>query len=40
MRGMALATLSLNPDAALEPYLLDKHYMRKHGKNAYYGQDK
>ena len=20
-------------------YLLDKHYYRKHGKNAYYGQD-
>lgn len=35
---MALATLSLNPLAALEPYVLDKHYMRKHGKNAYYGQ--
>ena len=35
---MALATLSLNPDAALEPYVLDKHYLRKHGENAYYGQ--
>lgn len=35
---MALATLALNPDASLEPYVLDKHYMRKHGKNAYYGQ--
>ena len=35
---MALATLLLNPVAALEPYVLDKHYMRKHGKNAYYGQ--
>ena len=22
----------------IEPYLLDKHYLRKHGKNAYYGQ--
>lgn len=35
---MAIATLALNPDAALESYVLDKHYMRKHGKNAYYGQ--
>jgi L-ribulose-5-phosphate 4-epimerase len=23
----------------LEQYLLDKHYRRKHGKDAYYGQD-
>ena len=37
---MALATLSLNPNAALESYVLDKHYMRKHGKFAYYGQGK
>ena len=22
----------------LPQYLLDKHYLRKHGKNAYYGQ--
>lgn len=22
----------------IEPYLLEKHYLRKHGKNAYYGQ--
>jgi L-ribulose-5-phosphate 4-epimerase len=36
---MAMATLALNPNAALEPYVLDKHYMRKHGENAYYGQD-
>jgi L-ribulose-5-phosphate 4-epimerase len=36
---MALHTLSLNADAsALEAYLLDKHFLRKHGKNAYYGQ--
>lgn len=35
---MAIATLTLNPDAALESYVLEKHYMRKHGKNAYYGQ--
>lgn len=35
---MAYNTLSLNPDAALDKALLDKHYLRKHGKNAYYGQ--
>ena len=35
---MALKTLVLNPGATLQPYVLDKHYSRKHGKNAYYGQ--
>lgn len=36
---MALKALQLNP--ALQPtspHLLDKHYLRKHGKGAYYGQ--
>jgi L-ribulose-5-phosphate 4-epimerase len=29
----------LNPDAPAPPgYLIDKHYFRKHGANAYYGQ--
>ena len=37
---MAWHTLSLNPSARLNPALLDKHYLRKHGKNAYYGQGK
>jgi len=37
---MAVATLQLAPDASgLEDYLLDKHYQRKHGSGAYYGQD-
>lgn len=37
--GMALDTLALAPGAPpVEPYLLDKHYLRKHGKDAYYGQ--
>lgn len=37
--GMAVGTLALNPDApALESYVLGKHYQRKHGPNAYYGQ--
>ena len=35
---MALKTLSLNPQASMQQYVLDKHYMRKHGPNAYYGQ--
>jgi len=36
---MALGTLLLNPDAGpLEPHLLEKHYQRKHGPKAYYGQ--
>lgn len=35
---MDLKTLTLNRDASLAQYVLDKHYMRKHGPNAYYGQ--
>ena len=35
---MVLKTLLLNPDASMQQYVLDKHYMRKHGPNAYYGQ--
>ena len=36
---MALMTELLNPDAPnVRQTLLDKHYFRKHGKNAYYGQ--
>ena len=36
---MALLTRQVDADAAPAPqYLLDKHYMRKHGPNAYYGQ--
>lgn len=32
-------TLHLNPQAkSIKKELLDKHYLRKHGKNAYYGQ--
>lgn len=38
---MALRTLSLNPAAASAPaHLLDKHFFRKHGPGAYYGQSK
>lgn len=35
---MALKTLALNPQARMPQYILDKHYLRKHGPNAYYGQ--
>lgn len=35
---MAYHTLALNNVGAIDQYLLDKHYLRKHGKNAYYGQ--
>lgn len=35
---MDLKTLALNPGASMKQYVLDKHYMRKHGPNAYYGQ--
>lgn len=36
---MALLTLTVNPAASpLKQEILDKHYLRKHGKEAYYGQ--
>lgn len=36
---MALFTLMLTPDRPPVPdFLLDKHYLRKHGAGAYYGQ--
>ena len=36
---MAYGTLEINPQQkAITPALLDKHYLRKHGDNAYYGQ--
>ncbi len=35
---MAYYSLSLSPDAAIPRALLDKHYLRKHGTGAYYGQ--
>ncbi|RPJ82052.1 MAG: L-ribulose-5-phosphate 4-epimerase AraD [Acidobacteria bacterium] len=37
--AMALQTLVLNPSAApISPVLRDKHFLRKHGPDAYYGQ--
>lgn len=35
---MGLKTLLLNPEAGMPRHILDKHYLRKHGDNAYYGQ--
>jgi len=37
---MALLSLEINPTLAnLPEYIVKKHYLRKHGKNAYYGQE-
>jgi L-ribulose-5-phosphate 4-epimerase len=39
--AMALGTITINPDQGpISRALLDKHYLRKHGKNAYYGQSR
>jgi len=36
---MALGTITIDPkQEQINKVLLDKHYLRKHGKNAYYGQ--
>jgi L-ribulose-5-phosphate 4-epimerase len=35
-RARVMAPEALKPD----PFLIDKHYLRKHGKSAYYGQGK
>jgi len=37
---MAYVSKQLNPEAYIPKALLDKHFLRKHGKNAYYGQGK
>ena len=38
---MAIFTVQINPEALPAPqHVLDKHFMRKHGPNAYYGQKK
>lgn len=37
---MALDTMLINPNVSqIKQTLLDKHYLRKHGTSAYYGQD-
>jgi len=35
---MAERALALNPDARMNPAMTEKHYSRKHGPAAYYGQ--
>ena len=37
---MAFVSFSLNPGLTMNPLLIEKHYQRKHGPNAYYGQTK
>jgi len=37
---MAIETFNINPQqSSISEELLDKHYLRKHGPNAYYGQN-
>jgi L-ribulose-5-phosphate 4-epimerase len=37
--AMAAQTLALRPDAGpMADYLMERHFLRKHGPNAYYGQ--
>jgi L-ribulose-5-phosphate 4-epimerase len=35
---MTFRSLYLNPKTTMDQTLLDKHFLRKHGKDAYYGQ--
>ncbi|MDR0973754.1 MAG: L-ribulose-5-phosphate 4-epimerase [Prevotellaceae bacterium] len=35
---IASITISVNPHATMNPLLIEKHFNRKHGKDAYYGQ--
>lgn len=35
---MATFAFMNNPELTMNPHLVKKHYERKHGKNAYYGQ--
>jgi L-ribulose-5-phosphate 4-epimerase len=37
---MAYISFTLNPQTGMNPLLVEKHYSRKHGPNAYYGQKK
>ena len=36
--GIAERTFTLNRDVRMNPSMIEKHYLRKHGPNAYYGQ--
>ena len=35
---MAYISFTLNPNTTMNPLLVEKHFRRKHGPNAYYGQ--
>lgn len=35
---MAAISLSINPEVSMNKYLIEKHFSRKHGPKAYYGQ--
>ena len=37
---MAFVAFSVNPGLTMNPLLIEKHFSRKHGPNAYYGQKK
>lgn len=37
---MAFIAYSVNPKLTMNPLLIEKHFSRKHGPNAYYGQKK
>lgn len=37
---MASIAVDINPDLTMNPLLVEKHFSRKHGPNAYYGQKK
>ena len=37
---MAFVAYSVNPNLTMNPLLVEKHFSRKHGPNAYYGQKK
>jgi len=37
---MAYISLTFNPNLTMNPFLIEKHFSRKHGPNAYYGQKK
>ena len=37
---MAFISFSVNPSLKMHPLLVEKHFSRKHGPNAYYGQKK
>lgn len=37
---MAFIAYSVNPDLTMNPLLVEKHFSRKHGPDAYYGQKK